>query len=31
LKKVKGGHPLRIPAATFNAFADAARDLVARG
>jgi len=30
LKKVKSGEPLRIPAATFNTFVDAARDYLQR-
>jgi hypothetical protein len=29
-KKVKSGDPLRMPAATFNTFLDAARDWLAR-
>lgn len=30
LRKVKSGDPLRIPAATFNTFADAAQDFLRR-
>ncbi len=30
LKKVKSGNPLKIPAATFNTFIDAARDFQVR-